>query len=531
MTKTVTYASVRSSLLERREIALLDVREEAIHARGHPLFAACFPLSRLELNAFAMLPRRDVPVVVMDGGEGDAEIAAARLAALGYTDVAVLEGGLDGWKAAGGEMFIDVNVPSKAFGELVESVRHTPSLSAREVHALVTGDGPNKPVVVDARRFDEFQRMSIPTGTSVPGAELVLRVPSMVPDEKTTVIVNCAGRTRSIVGTQSLINAGLPNPVYALRNGTIGFSLEKLELDHGQARKFPEAIPPEKKKEAADRARLVADRAGVRRTTLDAIADWKLQRGRTTYLFDVRTPEEYEAGHLPGFRTVPGGQLVQETEMVAPVRGARIVLADDDGVRANMTASWLAQMNWEVYVLDRLSSAEFTERGPWPLPLPPSPEVVFISPEDLAALLPTGKAALLDMTTSGNYLGNGRIPGAWFFQRSRPLDALATVPEPDEYVLTCATSILCHYAFDEFRRVAGKKVRVVRGGTEAWKAAGLPIEKGSEGRFATGEPRDRYRRPYEGTGNAEEAMRGYIEWELGLVEQLGRDGTHGFFVV
>jgi hypothetical protein len=31
--------------------------------------------------------------------------------------------------------------------------------------------------------------------------------------------VNCAGRTRSIIGTQSLINAGVPNPVTALRNG------------------------------------------------------------------------------------------------------------------------------------------------------------------------------------------------------------------------------------------------------------------------------------------------------------------------
>ena len=81
--------------------------------------------------------------------------------------------------------------------------------------------------------------MSIPTATSVPGAELALRVRALAPDRATTVIVNCAGRTRSIIGAQSLINAGLPNRVAALRNGTIGWTLAGLDLDHGQARRAP----------------------------------------------------------------------------------------------------------------------------------------------------------------------------------------------------------------------------------------------------------------------------------------------------
>ena len=55
------------------------------------------------------------------------------------------------------------------------------------------------------------------------------------------------------------------------------------------------------------------------------------QSHRTLYRFDVRDAEEYAAGHLPGFRHYPGGQLVQETDMAAPVRGARILLTDDHG--------------------------------------------------------------------------------------------------------------------------------------------------------------------------------------------------------
>ena len=265
---TKNYSFVRNKLLNKEEIAFLDVREEDPHARKHPLFAANLPLSRIEVDAFAKLPKKNVPIVTLDDGEGYAELAAKRLIDLGFTDVSVFEGGVQGWKDAGGEIFIDVNVPSKSFGELVESKRHTPSLSAQEVKQLI--DNKEDVVVVDVRRFDEYNTMSIPTGISVPGAELVLRLPELAPNPKTKVIVNCAGRTRSIIGTQSLINAGIPNEVNAMRNGTIGWTLAGQELDKGQSRKFKE-VSESTTNEAATRARSVADRAGVKRATVDNV--------------------------------------------------------------------------------------------------------------------------------------------------------------------------------------------------------------------------------------------------------------------
>ena len=94
-TPTVTPSQVRGMLLLRDEIALLDVRHEAIFATGHPLFAANMAADRIALEAEARLPRKDVPVVVYDAGEGLAAQAADRLAALGYTDVRQL----DGWRS------------------------------------------------------------------------------------------------------------------------------------------------------------------------------------------------------------------------------------------------------------------------------------------------------------------------------------------------------------------------------------------------------------------------------------------------
>lgn len=523
---TKNYEYVRNKLLNKEEIAFLDVREEDPHAQEHPLFAANLPLSRIEFDAYGKLPRKDVPIVTLDDGEGFAQLAAERLMAMGYRDVSVFAGGVAAWKASGGEVFKDVNVPSKSFGEFVESKRHTPSLSAQEVKKML--DDKEDVVVVDVRRFDEYNTMSIPTGISVPGAELVLRVPELAPNPKTKIIVNCAGRTRSIIGTQSLINAGIPNEVNALRNGTIGWTLAGQDLDKEQTRRFPN-VSSKTAKEAADRARSVADRAGVKRVSLAQIKPWQAQADRTTYFFDTRTPEEYEAGHLPGFRSVPGGQLVQETEMSAPVRGARIVLADPSGVRANMPASWLAQMAWDVYVVDGLNESDLTERGAWKPPLPPLPRTKLVDAKTLSTWLKTDSNTIaIDLSTHANYV-KGHIPGSWYALRSQLANALKNIPEVDRYILTSNPSELAYFAAHELEKLTQAEVFVLDGGTQSWTQHGLELEKGAS--HLASPALDRYKRPYEGTSVDPKAMQAYLDWEFGLVEQLGRDGTHHFWVL
>ena len=525
MTVTISPADVRAALVARREIALLDVREEDPFAQAHPLWAANLPLSKLELEAWGRIPRRDTLLAVYDDGEGLAARAIEGLAALGYTDVRALEGGLAGWRDSGGELFRDVNVPSKAFGELVESVRHTPSLAAEEVQALL--DQKADVVVLDARRFDEYQTMNIPGSTSVPGGELVLRARELAPDPATRVIVNCAGRTRSIIGTQSLVNAGLPNPVAALCNGTIGWTLAGQALEHGAARHYEPAVSPAHRDAARVAVVDVARRAGVLWIDQATLAQWLQDTQRTTYRFDVRSPDEYSAGHRAGFRSAPGGQLVQETDVHAPVRGARLVLTDDDGVRAPMTASWLAQMGWQVAVLDA-GALRTPEVGTDKAPQPEPPAVRSVNPATLADWLATNEAVVIDVTASANHVKR-HVPGAWFAVRSQLPELLPRIGTPRRIVLTCGSSLLARFAAHDIAPLTASEVWVLEGGTAAWIAAGLPVESG-DARLLS--PRiDRYRRPYEGTDNAAAAMQAYLDWEFGLVEQLARDGTHHFFVV
>jgi rhodanese-related sulfurtransferase len=533
---TTTPAAVRRALLAKTEIALLDVRQESRFATGHPLFAASFPLGHLEAQAADRLPRRAVPVVVYGDGADDALTAARRLRELGYTDVSLLAGGLGGWRADGGELFQDVNAPSKAFGELVAETAGTPSLAAGAVAALLrdaAGSGrrrgtaassPATPVIiVDARRFDEYATMSIPTATSVPGAELALRVRALAPDPATTVVVNCAGRTRSIIGTQSLINAGLPNPIFALRNGTIGWTLAGLELDHGRARRAP-AVAPDTARQADAAAWTVAEQAGVRRIASDE-PPGRDDGQRTFYWFDVRTKEEYETGHLAGFLSAPGGQLVQETDWYAPVRGALIILADDGAGRAAMTASWLAQMGWDTAV------AGAAQAGPTGPGRPPAPDVPLATPAAAADWLRAGQAAVVDVDTSRRFRA-GHVPAAaWALRADLPRpELLDRLGRPDRLVLTSSDGYLAAWATADLNaNAAPTRVLALDGGTDAWARSGRLMESGPGEMLSPA--LDVYRRPYEGTDIDPAVMQAYLDWEYGLVGQLGRDGTHGFWVL
>ena len=522
--KSIAPSTVRGMWRNLEEVAVLDVREEAAYADAHPFFAVSLPLSRLETGVLALIPRRSVPVVVYDDGEDLAQRAAAVLSHLGYSDVSVLGCGLSAY-AAQGELFRDVNVPSKAFGELVEAIRQTPSLPADEVATLIA----NEPglVVLDARRFEEFNTMSVPRGVSVPGGELVRRIADLVPSADTTVIVNCAGRTRSIIGTQSLVNAGVPNKVFALRNGTIGWTLAGHTLEHGQTRRHDMGSSPESLALARQRAVAWASRVGVR--TIDAANLARLRaeaNARTLYLLDVRSPEEHAYGHPEGFVLAPGGQLVQALDEWVGVRGATLVLYDDDGVRAPMAASWLVQMGWSASVIgpDDIA-ANVSGVAPRPLPAIPPPGDAAISPAELAAML--SEVAVLDLAPSPAYRA-AHIPGGHFTIRARIADDLRGL-HAKTAVLTSPDGVLAQFALVEAQAAFGGRMCVLTGGTSAWRSAGYSVTAGDP-RFLSA-PDDVYKRPYEGTDNAAAAMQAYIDWEHRLVAQLANDGVCRFHVV
>jgi rhodanese-related sulfurtransferase len=514
MSERINAATLKAWLSDGGEIALVDVREHGQYGEGHPFFAVSLPYSRFELGLACLVPNRATRVVLCDCADGVAARAAARAEALGYCNLSVLAGGVDGWRAASFTLYAGINVPSKAFGEIVEHARNTPRVTAQMLQAM--REAGEDMVILDGRTFAEFQKMSIPGGVSCPNGELALRAGALAPHPKTRIVVNCAGRTRSIIGAQTLIDMGVPNPVHALENGTQGWFLAGLQLDHGASRRWGEAPASADIEALRVRARALAEARGVAFVRVDTVAGWLGDGARTTYLLDVRTPEEFAGSAVPGVVHAPGGQLVQATDQWIGTRGARIVLLDDEEVRAPMTAQWLRQLGHEAHVLEGGVAAAGRLAGLRPPAAPPPPDPAPMTPGELAALLRGGAVRLVDLRDGMRYR-KAHIDGAVWSIRPRIAGAVGDPAWP--VVLVADQPGAAALAALDLAEAGVREVRLLAGGHEAAQAAGLPVvatpDSPSDGEcidfvfFTHGRHE----------GNAE-AARQYLAWEIGLVDQL-----------
>jgi rhodanese-related sulfurtransferase len=514
--------SVRNWLAAGGEVAFIDVREEGQHAAGHPLLAVNLPYSRLELDIERLVPRCSCRIVLVDDGDGVGDKAASRLGGLGYTAVDTLAGGVDAWSAAGFPLFPSTNVPSKAFAELVEIDRHTPHVTAAELAEMQRAGRNLK--ILDSRTIEEFNRFHVPGAVTCPGAELVYRFADLVPDPETLVVVSCAGRTRSIIGAQSLINAGVPNKIVSLQGGTQAWRLAGLDLE----RNTRAALAPVSREAAAAAAPLaasVAERFGVRRIDRATADKWLGEaETRTTCLLDARTPEEYMGGHLPGSISAQGGQLVQAIDRWVATRGARLVLIDDPGPRAVMTAHWLQQMGWDVSVLERPFDGQALETGAGLGPPAVFRVMTITIPEAMHWL--DGGAASVVIGSSAEYRRAHPEDAVWAI---RPrLDRLPTdVLRATRILVFAEDEAVGGLAAADLGELAAGPVALVEDGVAGWRDAGRPMAASPD------EPPDDERIDYvfwnhdRHEGN-QDAMRAYLQWELDLPGEIAKDGLAGF---
>lgn len=514
-------AELQQALHDGREIALLDVREDGEFGEDHLLFATPLPYSRLELGIITLVPRKNARIVLCDDGRsGVAQRAAARLAALGYSELSVLDGGIQGWKAAGYVLFKGVNVPSKLFGEMVEHAYNTPRITAQDL-VKMKASGEDF-ALFDGRPVHEHHKMTIPGSTCCPNAELPYRVASMVKNPKTKIIVNCAGRTRSILGAQTLINFGVPNPVYALENGTQGWYLSDLQLEHGSALQYPDKLDATALPAQQRAAQALMMRFRVRTVAAAGVAAWFSESERTTYLCDVRTPEEFAAGSLPGAQHTPGGQLIQATDQWVGVRNARIVLIDGgEMVRAPVVASWLLQLGCDAYVLEGGVKA--------PLSVPhvaqaSLPELPSVETDELHKLVNSKACTIFDVGPSMAYR-KAHIPGSRWSIRTRIAKDAQGAKTP--VILTAEDRDIAQLAATELRDAGISDIRFYAGAATAWSKAGHPVAASAD-IPADSECIDYLFFVHDRHAGNRAAMKQYLAWETGLMAQLGEQDKSVF---
>tara|TARA_R110002096_G_scaffold435927_1_gene664260 strand:+ start:28671 stop:30215 length:1545 start_codon:yes stop_codon:yes gene_type:complete len=493
---------IKTRLSLSDEVAFIDIREVADYGRGHPFFVSHVPYSVLEARIGLYVPCHHTATILLDGGDGVSEKAAAHLEAMGYLNILVLKGGVQAWADAGYSLYEGISAPSKSFGEVVEHELGTVSITAEQLKARMDA-GDDNFLLVDGRTPEEFNRMTIPTSTSCPNAELSLRYAAMLARPDQDIIVNCAGRTRSLIGAQTLSLLGLSNKIYALENGTMGWKLAGLELEHGATRSYPSDIDETILEDARKKADALIEQYQISVVGMDTLNAWREDTDNTTFLFDIRTAEEYEAGHVDGFRHTPGGQLIQATDQWFATRGGKIVLFDNHRIRAVMSAIWLKGMGHDAYILDEKTVTELVHIGEFEIDIS---GIEFIDTAGIAA----SDATIIDVRSSADYR-EGHIDGAiWTI---RPvvdrLDIKGAVIIVASELLT-ATYVLKDLDLDG---------QISLSEPDDWKEAGLKVVSTPDC------PTDAQRIDFQfhtherHSGNMEHA-REYLRWETGLMDQM-----------
>jgi rhodanese-related sulfurtransferase len=511
---SVSPITLKQWLHDGAEISLLDVREHGQYGESHLFYAVPLPYSRLEVDVGRLVPRLTTRIVAYDDGANDtiAGRAATRLAGLGYTNVSVLAGGIAAWREAGLTCFAGVNLPSKTFGELAEEVYHTPRISAGDLAGKLAAK--ENVVVLDGRPYAEFQKMSIPQAVCCPNGELPLRVRELARDPETTIVINCAGRTRSIIGAQTLIDLGIPNPVYALENGTQGWYLADLPLDHGATRRFPDVVEPDSLPALRTRTAAFAERFHVSIIDGPEAQAWLDDTQKSTFLCDVRNPDEFAAGSLPGAQSTPGGQLLQSTDQYVGVRGARLIVFDAEGVRAVSTANWLQRMGWNVHVLKEGLGAKIRT------PATPAKNVdtqalVTIESSALGAAVSSG-AVLVDVRASAAYRKSHIRGAAWSI---RPRLAQLGIAADANVILLADDRGIARLAEVELNDAGVRNVVVNTDCAAVWKAAGLALDSTPDDP-PDSECIDFLFFVHDRHDGNKAAARQYLAWETGLLAQI-----------
>ncbi|MDH3713775.1 MAG: rhodanese-like domain-containing protein [Gammaproteobacteria bacterium] len=522
--------ALRSALTDGGEFALLDVRERGEYARGHLFLAINLPLSHLELRLRRYVPRRTVRVIICDDGSGLSERAGRVLESAGYTDVFVIVGGAPACAAAGMEMYRAHYAVTYAFGLYVDRHYRPPAITPQSLQAKrASGE---ELVVLDARPIWDFHDASIPWAIDVPLAELPYRIRDVAPDPKTQVIITCGAVARGVLGGRTLIEAGVENPVAVLTNGVRGWELAGYESQHGVRRS---AGPSSR--EAIDWAHAAAQHVknhyGVTFIAGQTLQRWRADDTRTLYVIDVRTREEYEAGHLHDAIWVLGGELIGLYEDHIGTWNARVCLVDDDTSRAIVTASWLLRMGWpDVVVLEGGIHEHELVTGPEVQDVPEldnAHHIPRIDAQALANRIAKDATLVLDVAASSQY-ESGHVPGAWWTIRARLPALIHKLPAAQQYIVTSEEGRLALLTALDLRQLTATPVAVLAGGTNAWREGGFALVNGMT--RALGEIDDNLAelnvRAGDDRTTALAARRRMLKWQEELLDKLERDDTFSF---
>ena len=501
----------------RRDWALLDVREQGEAHAGHIPTATFLPRRLVEARIFELLPDRSVHAVIYDSGmhptlgkDSRAALARETLESCGYSNVTILEGGYADWLSSGAQVSKGSNVPCKAFGEAVLEEDEVPSIDPEELHESLRSGTP--PAICDVRTYEEYHHHHLPGAISTPGFDLAGHLPDLQ-GKSPFVLINCAGRTRSIIATATARKLGC-DAAWGLRNGTMGWQIAGQNVTSENC----VSMTPVHNSTINARAEELADKAGVGRVSAGELAGL-LDGNIPPYVFDLRTMSEFRNGHIPGSIALPGGQLIQRTDDYAAIPAHPIVLVDNGCSQAALAGYWLRRMGFPdvsrlvpdisgwmasgaAIATGRRSGAAFQ--------IADDERVQEIAAADLDPSAIFQGYSILDIRTSREFQ-SAHIEGAHWAPRGWLEHAARNMQQMRKPLLVARDERQARLGAAQLIAVGIPSVAFVADGMNGWQACGHSAVQGD----VTGSPYypDLVEPPY---SKGIDEMRAYIEWEVAL---------------
>jgi rhodanese-related sulfurtransferase len=517
--------------------ACIDVRERGEFALDQ--IPDTTPLARgtLEYRVEKMIPSKSVPVVVCCNDGRRSELAAMTLLEMGYRDVRLLAGGIVAWKKSGLATRQGWGVGGKEYGEKIAIKEAVTQISPEELFAA--RDRDENVVLVDVRTEEEYLRGHVPGAVNVPGGQLLFEVPGLLRNEDSLVVVSCAGRTRGILGTQLLREAGL-RKVCALQNGAMGWRLAGYELAVGPREEQVGSTGIQVRSWVKEATQRVASKANVRSVCCKEVE--RLQSSTDIYyLVDVRLPKEFRSEHVIGSINLPGGQIALAYENFLAVRQATLFILADDDIRPVWASALFQRLGFpRVFVIDggiqamaahgfKLGDAE-GETDAKILGLANARALVegWGPTQVLNSLTGDGRPVVLDVRGSGEYV-SGHIRGAqWLARGKLEIEIANKIHDKACQVITvCDSGIRSSLAAATLKSLRYRNIAYLSGGLKVWQREGLSLQDGLDGADVTREEAqaDFGHTLWTGAlGKSKADMQRYLSWEESLGHKYKQGG-------
>jgi len=186
-------------------------------------------------------------------------------------------------------------------------------------------------VLIDVRTAAEYAAGHIPGAINIPRGVLEFKITEKYPDRNTNIITYCKKGGRGTLAASSLAKLKYKN----VRSIAGGWEA------------WVKVAPLPKKPEVPEEIKKMVKEAKSKIKQIKLAALKSMMKAKAPFvLIDIREPQEFEAGNIPGSVNIPRGLLEFKITKKYPNRDTAIIIYCKNGGRASLAAQSLERINY-----------------------------------------------------------------------------------------------------------------------------------------------------------------------------------------